>query len=756
MTLSSSVDIFGRFHDLISGPLGKAGAAITRFMGIAKKAQGTNVIGMNPADIRARSAELLRHARVIDAVTAAQNRNAASLMRQVNATTLMNRANRGGGLGGGGRGGHRFSGWTPVQQSLAALGGYGYALGRGGPGVLAGIGVPLGAVMANKNFANFDYQMRLLRRAGNIDGTRIEDFRKNIQELSIKYGKDATDIAQGSINLALGGMRGSNLMVATEELTRALSLWEGVDAEEAADSMAKMIKVFYEPKHSAQDIAKNTPKWLRQFTEQIDFIEDNFPGTKAKNVMAAFFRSQGQVALSGMDPMQALSQIGLMLTMGEQSGERTGTRLRLFDPRFANAFFTGMNGKKKVDFKGIRRKDIVKNLETGNFTLGLAMLMEDLAKKTEGLPVGKRGQEITKFLRSISNPEAAAYMAPMFANLDEALLHMAIGNNAVRDYLFKNNPDWVDRIKRRSAQTKHLAEMLEKTVGTDVGIADGTSDTNLRITMESSLKAMQGSWQAIKAAFERSGALVNEYLHERWDVWNKLRESAVSLGDTIDSELSAAQRDRKISSGEAFPSILSPNTPASSVNPYGPNGAAMGRYRGASGKGREEGWVFDPVNGLGRWYFDDTGALRWESKSTWRPADGKEVRVPGSNEHQGALDKYISGRDSWKPPVPIRNPLRINSQTTLPMVPNVDRLNLGFSTSQPGIPPIVNQHMGGEPIVNQIPPPQVNVINGSPGVVNVNVSVSPAMQTIMRNPGTAAQSGSQNDTAGSKTGVVGR
>jgi hypothetical protein len=73
-----------------------------------------------------------------------------------------------------------------------------------------------------------------------------------------------------------------------------------------------------------------------------------------------------------------------------------------------------------------------------------------------------------------------------------------------------------------------------------------------------------------------------------------------------------------------------------------------------------------------------------------------------------------------------------------------------------GPPSIINQHMSGEPVVNNIPPPKVEVHNQSPGVVNVHISVSPAISQALRNPGATPQSGAMNDAGASKTGAVGQ
>lgn len=790
--LDKRIDIWGMYHDMISGPMSKSMATMKAMFGLAQKGQKT-LTGMSTLQARgalASAAALNKQAAALNRTAAAVKTYAAAMARGAAAATAF--AARSAAAGSRVMFGPQASGvgvprlrFTPIQQGMAAMGGMGYALGRGGATTLLPLGSLYGSYVAAKRYVDLDTRQRLLRRTADWDANTLDYNMPAFREIAGRHGTGLLDVLQGSQRLALGGMRGQALITSTEELIRASKLWENVDIDVMADSLSKMTKLFYKGK-SGKEFNKNVGTWMRNFVEAVDFVEDNFP-TKASELLKGFFRMQATGAFVGMAPEDAIAMLGVMMSQGEPSGERAGSRLRINIPRIKNSVIDGFNGKKRINFNGIDRKSIRDRFatgETGDYLIGVTMLALGLEKKFKGLKPGEKTTQIQKALAAMTNPESAGNLMPLFTDMDETILQYALLSSKYAEWALENNKEWVRRMENGTDFQRKMIERLKRAAGQPVW--KGSSDKNLQTMYEGVQKKLddiKSEWGMLlmsigQALLSGPGGKLLGDLAAKLKEWREFWESFNNKTD----------RDNKLAAGEPIRSILSAGTPGADgttgTATHGPEAFWPNGPNNPPGQPPKIGVYVDPatgkmwVNGRGagprpphmKGHYAGNFAVWNETLGVYTFPDGRMLTpedviagtrrtesIVGPNGKPGPspLDLYLQeqyrngSRTMPIPPLPSRKP-----------EPDMIDKFLQYwqywngPTGQPGQTgaPMINQ-MSGPPMEVTIPPPEVKVINNSTGLVNVTVSVSPAMQSIMRNPGAAAVSGSMSDTS-DRTGAI--
>jgi TP901 family phage tail tape measure protein len=498
--------INGTLTDAISSRLARINAALKGTAAAANAANRSMARGSSIAD----------GLRMWGMQAAAINSNTSALRRFGNAARQSRAAQ---GLnwflagGGNGRGGvpprRRGRAWGPFQQGLAATGGYGYALGRGGLATAGTIGGGMLAYSGLKKFASFEGELTNLAKAANMSRAEMFEFGKGFQGLAKQYGLGQDDVAGMGAKVALGGVAKNAVMGVTESAAKAMLLWDDVDPGEVSNVLARTASKWYKGKDPGQ-----IRGLMDQFIGAVDFFEDRYP-TSAKDILKGYHRFMSTAKLAGMTPEQAVAQIATMTTLGEPSGERAGTRLGTNWDRIGGVM-TGAIKKKGMSLKGIDSKGLTEELNTNGQMAVFKFLDQAIERNVpkyiaELTKKGMKPEEAKKEARKRASRDAKGFISkalgyesaknlnPLIAEYHEALLQTAVTNKDLAAWAIKN-PGFIEYLKSLGEVGEQLLKDLEaftKTPPSVTTMTGGQMGTNINLMqqkLESKAKQLQASW----------------------------------------------------------------------------------------------------------------------------------------------------------------------------------------------------------------------------------------------------------------------
>lgn len=624
----------------------------------------------------------------------------------------------GGGFGGAGRRLRRA--WGPFQQGAAATGGYGYALGRGGPATAGILGGGMLAYSGLKKFASFESELTNLAKAANISRAEMFDFGKGFQGLAKQYGLGQDDVAGMGAKIALGGVPKAAIMGVTESASKAMLLWDDVDPGEVSNVLARTASKWYKGKNPGE-----IRGLMDQFIGAVDFFEDRYP-TSAKDILKGYHRFMSTAKLAGMTPEQAVAQIATMTTLGEPSGERAGTRLGTNWDRIGGVM-TGQIKKKGMSLKGIDVKGLSEDLNN-NGQLAVFKFLDQAIERNvpkyikELTKKGMKPEEAKKEARKRASRDAKGFISkalgyesaknlnPLIAEYYEALLQNSTTNKELASWALRNT-GFTEYLRSLGDVGEQILKDLEAFTKTPPGVTTmtgGQTGTNLNLMqqrLESKAKQLQASWDRWLTAI--GSDLAPEAIAAMDAIGKTLDENSAGVegrGTTVGTAL-RKWRLRGASDGTNQNSFLTPWKPYNadnSVPTYSPNGQAFD----AAG---------NPIQG---------NILRSEDRSqNWVPSDG---------EVGDQVEKYFPP-ETWGEYFRRRGHELIGQS-----------IPTGPSSSYQGGPvnfPAPYNVVPGPP--QTVTVPFTASANGQPGHVEVNVKVT-------QMPGVTIQGSGANNTGGSQ------
>lgn len=723
-----SLDIFGRLHDGITGPLGRIlgtldRAAVANRRLAAAQASAANTMPAYVSAMRTSQRATALHAGGVQQLTSAINQQARAVRNLGGAHTVYHRSVGGGGGYGGGRGGGHggiYAGFPMTTAGIAAATAR-YSLGGFGPGTLAlGAGALLGAA-STKKYMSFENALTEVRKAANMTRDGMWDFGADLQKMIRPYGGRQESAANMAATIALGGVRGPGaLLGATEEAIRAQLLWRDVSENDTASVLARVSSRWYK-NASGPELQEK----LRSIVDTIDYFEDNYP-TDAAAILKGVNRFLATGKLVGMTPEQAVAQVASMTSLGEPSGERAGTRLGINYPRVAQ-LMSGKIKRKGLNTKGLDLKGY-DSLYDINPQLAVVKFISDLLSKYKG---NKR--LASDFIAKGLGNETAKNLAPMIAEFDEMAIQLATTNQGIARWVIKQ-PHLVELLKSFGKAGEKFLQDLEKFAGgpdDPKGTMIPSSDANVAAMRE----RLQTSINRVRAASDRFlTALTNSGAVEQGA--GAIEDTLDAASDQLDRLALNKQRGAPLGVGARVNSVHRPFVPFGGTllplpfpgpelagTAYGPYGQSDGMGENRSGPNYRKPANYGYGGGYSGPLSPDFGSRPYPFVPPTTKGIGKQIGVNAGQiwDWVSRIGKYIS--DSIITPAHGAGMPAIDVKVPEPQV-----------------------------TVNPIPPPQVNV-QAPPGY-NVNVTVTGSGQYgSASNPGAGGQSGSQVDPP-AQNGVV--
>ncbi|HEY8578648.1 MAG TPA: phage tail tape measure protein [Beijerinckiaceae bacterium] len=251
--------LVAKLHDLVSGPAGKAGAALSRTagdanrLGSAFRAQGGAIAGLRTAldgagrpIITVGTAQRRLKAEV-DATTRSVREQAAA-MRQAAAAARDASNNRSRFFSP--RGGISLGGVTGFH------GGVGRQLGAG-MGAMGVVGGAAGAVLLTRHMTNtalsFERVLYDVQRATDASGPALENYANRLMDLARATGKTKEELAQMLAAAGFAGRPVQELMRFAEYAAKATTAW-GTSAEETGQALAELGNIYQANQERIEEI----------------------------------------------------------------------------------------------------------------------------------------------------------------------------------------------------------------------------------------------------------------------------------------------------------------------------------------------------------------------------------------------------------------------------------------------------------------------------------------------------------------------
>jgi hypothetical protein len=450
--------IRGLFQDGITAQLGRVNAA---FAATAKAAAAAN---------KAMAAGALNsaHLKNLTMTTRAMKAQQAALVGMTRSQAAYNKVAAGGAMGGffgvRGRGGGKAPPkgfmarhWGQYQMGLAALGQKGYALGRGGPSTLVGLGSLYGIYKATRAYGDMEKAMAGVRRAIDTEKTpfskeQAKKLGRDLEEIGIPLSMSGTTVAAIAEKLALGGITNPDaLRMLTKTTAQGASIWEGVDADMVGDNIAKMLSLYQKGVEDPNQLNAAA----RKFIATTDYFADSTPGVDAKNLVTAFERSMASGKALGITPESLMAVTAGWLQNAEKSGERIGTRQRtgfmdMMGWLVGNDDVTGKNRAQLGEVVGGPAGKLIKDAAIKDPMLGLAMFVTEMKKK--GLKVADQQ------IRRVFKDERGGYLMPLVSGAEDVVDKLMVTEASVREWALKEADELERTAKAGKAGRAQRAE----------------------------------------------------------------------------------------------------------------------------------------------------------------------------------------------------------------------------------------------------------------------------------------------------------
>jgi TP901 family phage tail tape measure protein len=601
------LDIVARLRDGVSGGLARIAGSVRGLMNSMERLNRLqnrmNVLVAQGAQMRDRARAFL-------------GQDVQAIHRQNAALERQNRIRR--------RSGYS---WTPVQQSLAALGGYGYALGRGGPATLVGVGGAVAGYQALKQHAQLEDRLADIRKvidtpANPVSKAEMSRYGNVSRQLSTKYGIPAVDVATSMFRMAQTGISGFDNLTTLADLVSKINItWDDVDPEKISATLGRMGNTFF------KNEMVNNPELFRQKMQRaadaINSLEASFPSTGAE-IVEAMMRGQPQAEKFGLTAEQTAAIFSAQISAGEPSGERVGTRSRIMFQRLTSMGATDRAKRIEVLDELLGWTPEKWDAERSKDPLGTFL---KFSEALENLPDAKR----LAMLGKLFGEEAGATSDTLFGGFANALAQLATADDATAK-LVAENEKYLNILKKTNPE---LAKFIEKN---KVAPSGGSIDKELGIKLNTLAKSADKAWESVKnlmSGFGESNAgPFKAWLDELSAYLAKLEEvRGISRADqAIENERKAEKREAPIG-GERANSTLVPFIPKTggftdpipqpSWSPYGPSGAGMGNPKG---EGRS-GPIHQTSRHKERYWDDGEEGQDAKGRFVWEPEPGTEKSI---------------------------------------------------------------------------------------------------------------------------------